>query len=97
VPTRWLLSGKTIAIAGAPTRWGPAGFSLRMTSPSRIEGEVSLPAKAPPETLLRIRLAAGKQIRAAWVDGKPVTHTSSNDVMLIEAGPRTRKISVEIG
>ncbi|WBO23255.1 hypothetical protein [Sphingomonas abietis] len=97
VPTRWIMSGQPIAIRDAPTRWGKVGFSLRRSGPGIIEGEISLPAKAPRETLLRVRLPADRQIRRAFVDGKTAIATAFGDIPIAAADHRVRKVRIEIG
>jgi hypothetical protein len=84
VPTRWILSGKTVGIEDAPTRWGRTGFSLRLASDTHIEGEVRLPERQPRETLLRLRLPAGKKIRQLQTKGGPASIVG--DAILFPAG-----------
>jgi hypothetical protein len=96
IPTRWLLSGKTIGIDNAPTRWGAAGFSLRLASDGHVEGEVRLPARQPRETLLRLRLPVEKKIRHLRTEGGPAS-IDGNAIIFPAGTGSNRKFSATIG
>jgi len=98
VPTRWIESGETIGIEGAPTRWGPVSFTMRAAqSGAVIEGEAHLPPRAPAETLLRFRLPTGKRIASATIDGKRVPLAGQKqDCLLFGPAPPRRIFRVEI-
>lgn len=93
VPTRWILSGETIAIRDAPTRWGPVGFSLRGIGDGRIEGEIRLPPKAPAETLLRIRLPQGRRLTSVLVNGAPAAARANGDIVLPQGSRSGLRVS----
>lgn len=95
VPGDWLLSGRPVAIDGAPTRWGPAGFSLTADTDGRaIRGEVRMPARAPAETWLHLRLPKGKSIRSLSVDGAPARFDASKAIVLLRPSDRTTRTIV---
>lgn len=95
IPHRWILSGKMISIADAPTRWGRCGFSLRQVAPGRIEGEVRMPPTAPHETLMRIRLPHGRPILRATIDGQRMSVSRDGDIRLPHAGGPQRKLAID--
>jgi hypothetical protein len=95
IPHRWILSGKTIAITDAPTRWGRCGFTLRMVAPGRIDGEVRLPATAPKDTLLRVRLPGKAAILRARIDGTPSAVTRNGDIRLPRTGGATHRLTID--
>jgi len=98
VPTDWLLSGRPVAIDGAPTRWGPAGFSLTDDADGRtIRGEVRMPARPPAETWLHLRLPRGRRIHAIAIDGAPARFDPSKAMVLLRpSGRATRTIVAEL-
>jgi hypothetical protein len=74
-PRSWLEEGKTVAVSHAPTRWGPASFSLQShLQQGWIEVKLELPENpAPQETRLRLRAPEGKVIRSVTLAGRPWT------------------------
>jgi len=73
LPRDWVGSGETIAIKGAPTRWGRADFSLRADRTAKeIVAEAALiGASRPAEVHVRLRMPRGTRIASATVNGKP--------------------------
>lgn len=96
VPTRWILSGKSIAIADAPTRWGPCGFTMRQVAPGRIEAVVRMPPRPPSETLLHVRLPAEHAIRRITIDGKAAPVPRGSDILLPPMGRPERRIAIDL-
>jgi GNAT superfamily N-acetyltransferase len=73
VPRAWLAHGQRLSVESAPTRWGPVGYAVRShLDEGRLEATVTLPASAPQETWLRLRLPLGHRIATAALDGQPV-------------------------
>jgi hypothetical protein len=68
-PRAWLVSGKSIAITGAPTSFGPVSYSI-----ARIDDVVRIAVTAPPSPLLklRLRLPAGERIGSVALGGAAV-------------------------
>jgi hypothetical protein len=63
-PRGWLLPGKRIAVAGAPTSFGPLAYSLT-SERGAVRVHVEVPARRRPRSLLlRLRLPAGGRIRS---------------------------------
>jgi hypothetical protein len=70
-PRGWLARGKSVAVHGAPTSFGPLSYEINSTE-SGIEATVDVPSRRPPVWLkLRLRVPAGHRVVAVRVDGKP--------------------------
>jgi len=96
VPREWLASGRDIAIADAPTRWGKVGFSLRADPQvQRIEGHVDLPSATPDGIWLSLRLPEGRRLVQATVDGRPVAAGGRHGDALRIAGRAGTRVSVQ--
>jgi len=69
---QWLKDGMKVSVQNAPTRFGPASYTITSSvAQGRIEAEVRPPRQVPPEhVVLRIRHPEGKPIRAVTVNGK---------------------------
>jgi hypothetical protein len=71
-PRAWLASGKTISIAGAPTSFGPVGYSIARDGET-VRIVVTPPVSPAPATLkLRLRLPAGEHVSAVQLDGAAI-------------------------
>lgn len=72
-PREWLADGKQIAVADAPTHFGP--LTYRVTShmaQGRVEATINLPSRsAPIRAILRLRSPGSAPIRSVTVNGKP--------------------------
>lgn len=78
-PRDWLTSGKPVAIAGAPTRWGKV--DVRLTGKAgMIEGEVVLHEGSAPAAWLKLRLPEGARL----------TQVNANGTSLAIEGDRVR-------
>ena len=70
-PRAWLADGKSIAVRGAPTSFGPLSYEL-VAGDGRIDGTVELPSRRPPQSVkLRLRVPSGRRVVAVRVDGRP--------------------------
>jgi len=69
-PRAWLGAGKRIAVASAPTSFGPLSYSLAATV-GAVSAAVDVPERTPPRALsLRLRLPRGGRIAAVTVGGR---------------------------
>ncbi len=69
-PRAWLGAGKRIAVASAPTSFGPLSYSLAATA-GAVSAAVDVPERTPPRALsLRLRLPRGGRIAAVTVGGR---------------------------
>ena len=72
IPRAWLTDGKSVGIRAAPTRWGRAGFEMRVGGHT-LEAVVTLPEReVPTATWLSLRIPPGKTLRAVEQDGKTI-------------------------
>jgi hypothetical protein len=62
-PRAWLAPGKRIAVAGAPTGFGPLSYSLA-ASAHEVRVQLEPLSKGPRSIELRLRLPAGRRIRS---------------------------------
>jgi hypothetical protein len=70
-PRSWLRPGKRIAVANAPTSFGPLSYAID-TSLRSVHVSVSVPDRKPPAAItLRLRLPQTERIRDATLDGRP--------------------------
>jgi hypothetical protein len=70
-PRAWLTPGKRIAIANAPTRFGPVSFELEAHA-RHADVVVTPPRRSSPRTLtLKLRLPSGARIAGVTLDGRP--------------------------
>jgi hypothetical protein len=70
-PRAWLAPGKRIAVANAPTRFGPVSFSVDARA-GFAAVTVETPKRSRPETLrLRLRLPAGGRITSVTLARRP--------------------------
>ena len=72
ITSNWLKDGLVVAVAQAPTRFGPVSY--RITSHVKdgyIVATIEPPTRALPDALvLRLRHPDGKRIRSVTVNGK---------------------------
>jgi hypothetical protein len=70
-PRAWLRPGGRIAVANAPTRFGPVAFELEAHD-RFVDATVETPRRARPKSLhLRLRLPAGTRIATVTLGGRP--------------------------
>jgi hypothetical protein len=74
-PRAWLADGQRIAVARAPTYYGPTSFSIvSHAKTGTIDATVDMPARRAPATLLvRLRHPQGTRLRAVTVNGRAWT------------------------
>src|SRR6266480_4248915 len=86
VPRAWLVSGKTIRIENAPTRWGRVSLELRANPSARgIAGKILLPTSGRPAHIhLKLRLPRQHSLSRVTVDGRPAKLGGrGNDTIMI--------------
>jgi hypothetical protein len=72
-PRGWLGPGGRIAVANAPTRFGPVSFAIEAGARS-AEVAVETPTRSRPRTLtLRLRLPSGARVTSVRLAGRPYT------------------------
>jgi len=100
VPREWVLSGKTIKIEKAPTRWGRVSFSLQANSSANaVVGHVELSGpRSPEEIYLKIRLPLGRGPRKVTVNHQPARLRGLHgDAVVIKPGKeRTFDVVAEL-
>ena len=70
-PRSWLENGKTIAVTGAPARFGQLGFKLASSlNTDRITGEVTLPSAFHASVKLRCRMPGARNISSVELNGR---------------------------
>ena len=74
-PRAWLAEGKKIAVAHAPTHFGPVSYEIVSdVQHGKIRATVELPSRsAPGGVLLRLRHPQAAPIKSVIVNGKPWT------------------------
>jgi hypothetical protein len=86
-----------VTVRNAPTRFGPAGYTLRSAAAEgRIDAEIHSPTRTPPARLvLRVRHPEGHTMQAVAVDGRP--HADFDPAAeIIRLTPSRRPISVRV-
>jgi hypothetical protein len=75
VTNNWLGDGMVVAVAQAPTRFGPVAYRITShVAEGYIEAEITPPSRrAPKEIVVRLRHPQGKPIKSATVNGRPTT------------------------
>jgi hypothetical protein len=69
VPSHWLDDGEEVAVAQAPTAFGPVGYRIRsLSAHGIIEAEIDPPTRnAPKHIVIRFRHPQGKRMRSVWL------------------------------
>lgn len=72
-PRAWLAAGQRIAVADAPTAFGPVSYTLEAIGKDVVRADVKVPPRlAPRDRLsLRVRVPGGKGITDVTVNGRP--------------------------
>ena len=100
VPREWVLSGKTIKIEKAPTRWGRISFRLQANSSANaVVGHVELSGRGSPEEIyFKIRLPLGRGPRKVTVNHQPARLGGlQGDAVVIKPGKeRTFEVVAEL-
>jgi hypothetical protein len=96
VPTQWLEDGQSVAVTGAPTKWGKVSFAITSHADAgRIEAEVRFPdAGISAETKLRLRVGNGLTLKSVTLNGTvwPNFDPTTQVVMLPPGTARTANI-----
>lgn len=97
IPREWLADGKTVRVAGAPTRWGRVSYSIRsQLSGAKISAEIELPPSFSAVTLLRLRAPGGVKMSSVSVNGKAWTQFDSSDETVTLPSVRSEKLQLEV-
>jgi NPCBM/NEW2 domain-containing protein len=93
-PRAWFADGKHISISNAPTRFGPAGYSITSfvgakKGGHRIEATIDPPTRHPPAAIvLRLRHPDRAPIQSVTVDGQEcLTFDAKDGTIWIETKP----------
>ena len=70
-PRPWLADGKQIVVTGAPTSFGPVGYSIRRDG-ATVHVTVDPPPSRPDTLRIRLRLPGGARLAAVELAGRPV-------------------------
>ncbi len=90
IPRAWIVSGKTIRIENAPTRWGRASLELRADpSAQSIAGKIVLPTPGKPAQIqLKLRLPLQHSLSRVTVNGHAAKIGGGrNDTVMISTAP----------
>jgi hypothetical protein len=97
IPGEWVVSGKPIGIAQAPTRWGRIDFHMAGDpAAKRIKAGVKLSPGAPPAELhVTMRLPSGNALQSATFNGKAaaIGGLHKDTVVIQTAGQRNFDIT----
>jgi hypothetical protein len=92
-PRAWLRPGRRIAVANAPTSFGPVSYSLAAGTGS-IEASIDAPERRPAFLGLRLRLPRGVRLGRVEVGGEPYGRVD-RATATIDLSGRTGSIVVE--
>ena len=98
ISDRWLLDGQRIEVRNAPTRFGPASYTIvSSVAKGRIDAVIEPPRRdAPKRLVIRLRHPEGKPIRAVTLDGKPYRDFDpQKQCMNLPPGKERLKVSLE--
>ncbi len=72
-PRGWLAPGKRIAVADAPTDFGPVSYTLEAVDADVVRASVTVPPRltAGDRLSLRVRTPAGRKLTRVTVNGEP--------------------------
>lgn len=98
VTDQWLKDGLSVAVANAPTRFGPVSY--RLTSHAKdgvIEARVEPPTRSVPKAIvLRLRHPDGKTLRAVTVNGKRHTDFDpKREIITLPSGSEPLNVRAE--
>lgn len=86
-PRAWLEDGKKIRVDRAPTSFGDISFEIRpkLADGGHVEADVTLPAKPPRESRLRLRTPPGWQLKSAESNGKALPVRAEDETIDLSA------------
>jgi hypothetical protein len=90
-PRAWLGDGKSVAVHGAPTSFGPVGYSIARTGDT-VRFDVQAPSTH--SLRLRLRLPRGTAIRSVRVDGDPARFDRATGTIDLPQGGATSGYAV---
>ena len=88
LPRDWIVSGKEIQIAQAPTRWGRVDYKVQMVREGQVTATVKLLGdKGPKELHVKFRLPSPKKLQTITANGSAVKIGGLHgDTAVIETG-----------
>ncbi len=98
ITSNWMKDGLGVAVANAPTRFGPVSYRLTSrVKDSVIEARIEPPVRSAPKAIvLRLRHPDGKAMRAVTVNGKPHTDfDASKEIVRLPASQGPIRIIAE--
>ena len=84
-PRSWLADGKSIAVKGAPTSFGPLSYSLARSG-NTVRFEVQAPSRSLRSLRLRLRLPHGTAIRSVFVNDHAVAFDRTTGTIALPRG-----------
>ena len=95
VPQDWVLSGKTVSIQQAPTRWGRVSLNmLGNREKKEVTATVTLAENAPREVELKVRLPKGMKLQTVTVNSRPTKASGTKADTIVIATGKERKFEV---
>ena len=88
LPRDWIVSGKEIQIAQAPTRWGRVDYKVQMVREGQVTATVKLLGdRGPKELHVKFRLPSPKKLQTITANGSAVKIGGLHgDTAVIETG-----------
>jgi hypothetical protein len=97
IPREWLADGKTVAVSGAPTRWGRVGYSITSyLGESKVVVEIDLPPGFSASAKLRLRVPEGPKIRSVTLNGTPFAQFDATDETLTLPASPSGKLVLQV-
>jgi len=97
IPREWLADGKTVAVSGAPTRWGRVSYSITShLHEDKVVVEIDLPPGFSVSTKLRLRVAEGPKIHGVTLNGIPWAQFDPTDETLTLPAPQSGKLALQV-
>jgi hypothetical protein len=95
-PRAWLADGKSIAVHGAPTSFGPLSYSL-VRRGGRVDAVVVPPSSPSPARLrLRVRLPRGEHVWRAELGGRALA-VGRADTIDLPTGRGELRVALSVG
>jgi hypothetical protein len=101
IPRAWIASGKPIAIANAPTRWGRVDYHLSRRGAGQLVAAIALPKQGelPVELQVSFRVPEGATLTSVMANGRPASLEGPHKdaVLFPTGGQRTIEVVAQLG